>query len=64
MISSEIGSVASMRAPRITRPASVSSLMRAAMKGSACCAELTARFVCGGTSVCVRHKSFSRMYSW
>ena len=24
---------------------------------------LTARFACGGTRVCVRHKSFSRMYS-
>ena len=36
MISSEIGSVASMRQPRMTMPASVSSLMRAARNGSAC----------------------------
>ena len=36
MISSEIGSVASIRQPRMTMPASVSSLMRAAMYGSDC----------------------------
>ncbi len=63
MISSEIGSVASMRQPRITIPASVSSLTRAARNGSAWRALLTARFACGGISVCVRHKSFSRRYS-
>ena len=39
MISSEIGSVASMRQPRMTMPASVSSLMRAAMYGSDCFAD-------------------------
>ena len=38
MISSAIGSVASMRAPRMTMPASVSSLTRAARYGSACLA--------------------------
>jgi hypothetical protein len=31
--------------------------------GSACLARLTERLACGGISVCVRHRSFSRRYS-
>ena len=61
MIESEIGSVASMRAPLIVRPASVSSLTRAARNGSACFAALTARLICGLISVWVSARSRSRI---
>jgi len=60
MIASAIGSVASMRAPRITSPESSSLATRAAMNASACCDGPTARLLCGVSSECVRQRSCSR----
>ena len=57
-------SVASMRAPRITAPASVSRTTRAAFSPSAATGAAVARSRCGWTSVCVRQRSRRRTVSW
>ena len=64
MISSESGAdVASMRAPRIISPSSVSWTMPAARYGSACCEAGRERLICGLMRVWVRQRSLSRTYS-
>ncbi len=63
MISSTAGRVASIRAPRMTIPRSVSFTTLAARKGSACRAGPTDRLAWGLIRVWVRQRSFSRTCS-
>ncbi|MDG6913052.1 MAG: hypothetical protein JRN35_08255 [Nitrososphaerota archaeon] len=63
IISSAMGRVASILAPRMTTPSDVLSATRAAMKGSTCFEGPTPLLTCGLMSVCVSIRSFSRTYS-
>ena len=55
--------VASIRAPRMTMPLSSSRRMCAISAPPACWLPETARFACGGISVCVQSRSSSRTFS-